>query len=101
VISHYENRFKTVLQLQHRQLIIDITIGSQIPNLISQFLINQQGFDVDFGEHGLRMAGSWAYCTWQTWANCAEIRGRFRPEADARWIAGGSPDREQHLVFLG
>ncbi len=22
-----------------------------IPNLISQFLINQQGFDVDFGEH--------------------------------------------------
>ncbi len=23
------------------------------PSLISRFLINQQGFDVDFGEHGL------------------------------------------------
>jgi hypothetical protein len=25
-----------------------------LPNLISQILINQQGFYIDFGEHGLR-----------------------------------------------
>ena len=31
---------------------------SSLPNLISQLLINQQGFDVDFGEHGQRMACS-------------------------------------------
>ena len=30
-----------------------------LPNLISQFLINQQGFDVGFGEHGWRMELSW------------------------------------------
>jgi len=35
------------------------------PNLISQFLIDQQGFDVDFGEHVLRMACSYVYCMWQ------------------------------------
>ena len=28
----------------------------QLPHLIRQFLINQQGFDVDFGEHGHRIA---------------------------------------------
>jgi len=27
-----------------------------LPNLIGQFLINQQGFDVHFGEHGPRVA---------------------------------------------
>jgi hypothetical protein len=27
-----------------------------LPNLISHFLINQQGFDVDFGEQGRKMA---------------------------------------------
>ena len=32
-----------------------------IPSLIGQFLINQQGFDVDFGEYGLKMACSLAY----------------------------------------
>jgi hypothetical protein len=29
-----------------------------LPNLISQFLINQQGFDIDACEHGQRMACS-------------------------------------------
>ena len=28
----------------------------QFPDLISQFLINKKGFDVDFGEHCQRMA---------------------------------------------
>ena len=42
-------------------LIINLPPIPSLPNLISQFLINQQGFDVDLGEHGLRMACSWAY----------------------------------------
>jgi len=33
-----------------------------------------KGFDVDFGEHGLRVAWSWAYCLRRMWAICAEIR---------------------------
>ena len=36
-------------------LIINLPSIPSLPNLISQFIINQQGFDVDFGEHGLRM----------------------------------------------
>ena len=32
-------------------LIINLPRIPSLPNLISSFLINQQGFDVDFGEH--------------------------------------------------
>ena len=32
--------------------IINLPNTPSLPNLISQFLINQQGFDIDFGEHG-------------------------------------------------
>ena len=42
-------------------LIINLPFIPNFPNLIHQFLINQQGFDVDFGEHGLKMACSLAY----------------------------------------
>jgi len=41
----------------------DPLLAFMLPNLISQFLINQQGFDVDFGERGRMMACSWVYCT--------------------------------------
>ena len=37
-----------------RQLVINLHHIPSLPNLISQFL--SKGFDVDFGEHGLRMA---------------------------------------------
>jgi len=76
-----------------------------LPNLISQFLINQQGLDIVIGEYGLRTACLWAHfnlrnwaiyedigCTWLMSAlpesghsDCqelAEIKVRFRPEAD-------------------
>jgi hypothetical protein len=36
---------------QPRYLIIYHTRIPSLPNLISQFLINQQGIDIDFGEH--------------------------------------------------
>jgi len=39
--------------------IINLPRMLSLPNLISRFLINQQGFDVDFGEHGRRMACLW------------------------------------------
>ena len=52
----------------------ELTLSSSAQQeLISQFLINEQGFDVDFGEHGLRMAAQFAYCEWQISAICAEI----------------------------
>ena len=54
-----------------RNLIINPPFIPSLPNLISQFLI--KGFDVDFGEHGLRMACSWTYFMWQVWIVCAEI----------------------------
>ena len=37
-------------------LIINLPLIPSLPHLVSQLLINQQGFDVDFGEHGQRMA---------------------------------------------
>jgi hypothetical protein len=36
-------------------LIVCFASIPSLPNLISQFLINQQGFDVDLGEHGGNM----------------------------------------------
>ena len=39
--------------------IVCLTRIPSLPNLVSQFLINQQGFDVEFDEHGLRMACLW------------------------------------------
>jgi hypothetical protein len=39
-------------------LIINLPLIPSLPNLISQFLIDQQSFDVDFGEHGQRVACS-------------------------------------------
>ncbi len=44
-----------------------------LPNLISQFLINQQGFDVGFGEHGQRMACSRCHFMPRIWAIRANI----------------------------
>ncbi len=35
--------------------IVQFTSTPSLPNLIRQFLINQEGFYVDFGEHGLKM----------------------------------------------
>ena len=32
--------------------VVCFAVEPLFPNLISQYLINQQGFDVDFGEHG-------------------------------------------------
>ena len=43
-------------------LIVCFVSIPSLPNLISQFLIHQQSFDVDLGEHGLRVARSWTYC---------------------------------------
>lgn len=40
-----------------RGLIINLPRIPSIPNLISQLLINQQGFYVNVGEHGQRMGG--------------------------------------------
>jgi len=41
--------------------VAELALSSRIQQeLIGQLLINQQGFDVDFGEHGLRVAYSWA-----------------------------------------
>jgi len=37
-------------------LIINLPLMPGVSNQVSQFLINQQGFYVDFREHGLRMA---------------------------------------------
>jgi hypothetical protein len=36
--------------------IVGLASIPNLPHLIRQTLINQQGFDVDFGEHDLRMA---------------------------------------------
>ncbi len=47
----------------------EITHFSSVPSLqdlISQFFIN--GFEVDFGEHDLRMSCSWGYCMQCIWA---------------------------------
>ena len=44
-----------------------------LPDLISQFLIHQQGLDIDSGEHGRRMLCSWGYFGWQIQVICAEI----------------------------
>ncbi len=54
-------------------MIAYLTSAPHLPNLISQFLIDQQGFDVDFGEHGLRMGCLWGQFSLRNSANCAEI----------------------------
>ncbi len=39
---------------------LPLATNPSLPSPISRFLINQQGFYVDFGEHGQRMACSFA-----------------------------------------
>ena len=53
--------------------IVGFTTIPRLPNLISQILIKEKGFDVDFGEHGLRMACSSGIFSLYLWAKAAEI----------------------------
>jgi len=48
---------------QNRSQIINLPGIPSLPNLISQCLIVQLGFDVFFDERGRMMACSWVYCT--------------------------------------
>ena len=51
----------------------ELTLSSPIQQeLIGQFLINQQGFDVNACEHGLRMACLWGQFSLRKLAICAE-----------------------------
>jgi hypothetical protein len=38
-------------------VITNLPLIPSLPNLVSQLRINQQGFDVDFGEHEASMTG--------------------------------------------
>ena len=60
-----------------RTQIINLPNIPSLPNLIGQFLINQQRFDVHFDEHGLRMACSRAYRTRDNVDMCAETVSTF------------------------
>ena len=42
--------------------IISVLGIPQPPNLVSQLLVNEQGFDVEFGEHVASMTGRWVAC---------------------------------------
>ena len=42
--------------------IVCFTDIPRLPDLVSQFFINQQGFDVDIGEHGGIVADPRLYC---------------------------------------
>ncbi len=54
--------------------IVHIPSIPQLPNLVSQPLINQQGFDVDFGEHGRTVAVVWDSDQWRKSTDCSETR---------------------------
>jgi hypothetical protein len=41
---------------QIRRSLVNLPRIPALPHLVSQFVIHQQGFDIDFGEHGLRLA---------------------------------------------
>ena len=45
----------------------------QFPHLVSQFFVNQQGFDVDFGEHEASVTGLWIECLVRNWPFLAEM----------------------------
>ncbi len=55
-------------------LIINLPTVPSLQNLISQFLINQQGLDVDFGEHGRTVTVAWDSDQWRNSADCSDTR---------------------------
>ena len=53
--------------------IVDLRSTSRRPNLVGYFLINQQGFDVDFGEHEASMNGLKIDRSIRNWPVLAEM----------------------------
>ena len=45
-----------------------------LPNLVSQFLINQYSLDVDFGEHGRTVTVVWDSDQPRNSADCSDMR---------------------------